>query len=153
MKRKFLMTMVLVMAVLLSACNRHSSISYTFNVEGNVLVKVTLDTSEGHKLEQNNGTFTVKSKDGEVLAEGLFLLDDRVNELFDGLNDAEDVTVISQNTKEGASDIFYSFVSADRQEWDYIYRGDGQTIGVAFSSIVSQEAAEKVMSLLTFEYE
>lgn len=58
-------------AVLLTACT--TSMSYTFSVETGDQVEVKLNTSDGLKMTQSDGQFSVLDADGQHLLDGGFV--------------------------------------------------------------------------------
>ena len=55
---------------ILAGCT--TSAAYTFHIANGDAIKVSLDTSDGHSLKQNEGRFSVNREDQQIL-EGAFL--------------------------------------------------------------------------------
>lgn len=152
MKRKsiYIFPILLLCIALFSGCT-HTSFSYTFNVETGEQIKVTLDTTDGMKLSQEDGHFMVSSEDNEELSLGIFLLEEQTQNYFDNLPTAEDVEILDQTEKDGLSYVFYRYEENGSPVWNYIIKLNGAVTGIGITNGVSQESAEAVMSRLSFE--
>ena len=114
-------------------------------------IKVTLDTTGGQKLTQDNGTFTVNSSGGDALTLGVFLLEEQTESYFDNLPSSDKVTILEQNALSGMSYIFYTYSDAEASYWNYVIKLDSAVTGIGLTNEISQKSAEEVFALLDFE--
>lgn len=147
MKRFLSVALVFLLALtLLVGCS--SSKSYTFSIATGDNVKITLDTSNGLDLVQENGQFAVKSGDETIFA-GAFIEADTYTQYINSINadGGEAITVIS----EDGYGVFYTVNGAAGVEYDYITFLDGGNTGILMGSVSSQANAEAALASLTFE--
>lgn len=150
MTKKFrFLILCLAACLFLTACT--TSFSYTFQIETGEHIKVTLDTTGGQKLTQDNGTFTVNSSGGDALTLGVFLLEEQTESYFDNLPSSDEVTILEQNSLSGMSYIFYTYSDAEASYWNYVIKPDSAVTGIGLTNEISQKSAEEVFALLDFE--
>lgn len=147
MKRLTALVLVVCMAAaLLAGCS--SSKSYTFKVSTGDDIKVILDTSEGHELSQEDGTFYV-SLDDEDLIEGIFFEEDVVEEYLDTIPSSDEVEILAEGSNGYGDYIFYA---AD-DEWYYVVMLDGTDTGIGITGFESEKETVECIELLSFACE
>ena len=134
------LSVALCLCILLTAC--HSSFSYTFNIETGDRVKVTLDTTNGYKLRQENGQFSVEKDDNKLMF-GTFLTAD----MFD---DYEATVLAGADIIESAED-FYLFQQDGQsgRETYYLFMLDNSDTGIILATLEGEETARAIYDLLT----
>ncbi len=147
MKRFLSFALVFLLALtLLVGCS--STKSYTFRVATGDNIKITLDTSSGLDLVQDNGQFAIKSGDETIFA-GAFIEADTYTQYIDSIHadGGEAITVIS----EDGYGVFYTVNGSVGVEYDYITFIDGGNTGILMGSVSSQANAEAALACITFE--
>ncbi len=131
----------LCLCLLLTACR--TSFSYTFNIENGDRVKVTLDTTNGHKIEQENGQFTI-IEEGKDSMYGVFL----TREMFDAY---EETALSSTDVLESGDDfcVFQQDGELGRETYILLMVDNSQT-GVLLATLQDEAGARTLYSLLTF---
>ena len=149
-KRIFtLLILCLFSATIFVACSSHSSESLTFNVETGDQIKVSLDTTNGYKLSQNDGTITVE-KDGETILQGVFVTPEQFSEYDSSINSTFGVDIL-EHKSEAPLFYLYQVEGESGTETDFLAQIDGAQAGVIFGSLSSLEDAKAAYNALTFE--
>ena len=91
--------MLLMLIITLTACT--SSFSYRVKVDTGDVVNITLDTSNGLKLSQDDGTFYVK-KDGEDVLSCIFISPEQKDSYIDVVKNGGSANVIADTDNEFA---------------------------------------------------
>ena len=149
MKQKKMLTILMLMVLMLTGCE--TNLAYTFNIETGEQVKVQLDTTNGQKLKQEDGRFMVNTEEDEAMSIGVFFLPEVFNELYDGVSEMDGVTILEENKESEPAYIFYQVDTDGSMEWNYLVKIKDAEVGVVVSNVTSQESAQTVMELLTFE--
>lgn len=137
-----------ILVLYLSAC--HTSKSYTFQIENGEMIKVSLDTSDGYDLIQNNGRFSVEKEDKAIL-QGYFLSEEGYAERRAMILEAQDVTI--KRTEKEPDLYVYQCQGEVGLETDYLVQVMDAKTGIVIGSLNSYEEAEAAFSLMTFEKE
>ena len=95
MKKIIVLLLVAMMFAAYGCGSATTSKAYTFSVETGDEIKIELDTSDGHKLSQEDGTFTVSKDDKDVL-NGLFLTEEMKDYYVGIVTESEDIDVLSE---------------------------------------------------------
>ena len=149
--KKTISTLIIISIMILTITGCKTSKSYTFDVETNEQIKVKLDTTNGERLSQENGRFTIENDEEEAISIGMFYLEEAFNELYDTVETLDGVEVIEIGEKEKLEFIFYKAKTETTIEYNYLVKLDNAKSGVVISNITSEEAARGVFELLTFE--
>lgn len=149
-KRYLTVLLCLVSLVCLSAC--HTSMSYTFQIDNGEKLVVNLDTTDGYKLSQEDGTFTIE-KDGKEIFYGRFLKPEGFALYQEELSKQENAKLIKLEPSDSPTTCVYTFDGKAGPEVDYVLKVNGGETVVYMYTLLSLEEADKVMNLLTFEFE
>lgn len=136
------------LVMLLAGCQ--SSQSLTFKIENGDIIKVTLDTSDGYNLSQEDGVFTVQ-KDGEDLLNGIFLTAEGYDAKANAVLTSPDATILEASPEDSPTKFLYQFEGDAGTETDLLFKVDGAETGVIIGSLYSLEEIEGVFKQLTFE--
>ncbi len=142
------MAAVLLTACILCGCG-HSSKSLTFQVQTGDAVKVTLETTEGYRLSEEEGTVVVKKEEEQIL-QGAFLTREMYDENVTMMQSMEGVTV-TEGQQDGNSYLFYEYDGDTGYENGYVLMVAGSDTGVFLAGNSPKEDAEKAFAALHFE--
>lgn len=140
------LSMVLGMSVL-TGCS--TSISYTYDVGTGDTVKVTLDTSEGLMLENEDDGFSV-TEDDETILQGIFIDEDTYDYYVEMVKIADGPENIEEDSANGLTWVFYEFDGQAGMESNFIVWIDGSDTGVLIASLAGSRGAKKAFNSLTF---
>ena len=124
--RRAPLLLCLLLALALTACR--TQMSLTYQIDNGEQIKVELNSSDGHKLSQEEGLPAVK-KDGETVLLCQFL------------------------PEEDPAFYFYCYTGGGADEYLFLLRIPGAETGVLCGGTVSKEAAEDAYRHLTFSKE
>lgn len=141
--------LAILMVLLLSACTK--SMSYSFTVETGDKIKVKLDTTDGYSISQKEGTYTV-SLDGTDILTGLFLTEEMYGQYLAAL-DSEEVEILEESEHNGCTYTEYRYTAQDHTEHNFVCWVTGSSTGVLMGSVEPQQAAEEAFLRLTFSVE
>ena len=146
--RALLLVMIVAAAMALGACSFSTTMSYTFTVSTGDEIKVSLDTTDGYWLAEEDSTFSVE-KDDEVVLQGIFLNEEMYNEYMDRAKSG-DITVISEGS-QGDNPYFYyqAEVSSGTTNQILLWINDSQT-GIMLASLSPREDVEPAFERLSF---
>ncbi len=139
-------------AMLLGACGGVSSESITFDAGTGDKIKVTLDTTEGLELSQENGIISV-SKDDESILQGFFIDLEMVAGYLEEIETNESIMVLDQGTQNGVTYVFYSIENEAFTEYDYLMRINDSSTGLIFGSVALEEDAKAGFNAMSFSVE
>lgn len=148
-KKCYVLLSVIVMVFCFGACTK--SFSYTFNVETGDQIKIQLDTSDGYKLSQKDGTFTVSLEDTELLM-GVFLTEEMYGQYLEALN-VDEVEILKESEQNGCTYTEYRFTGEDHVEHNFVCWVTGSNTGLIIAGTEEQSAAEAAFARLTFSRE
>ena len=142
--KKIIAVLTLICALFVfSSCE--TSLSLTFNVETGDSINVTLDTSNNrYSLKAGGAAFNIE-KDGELVAKGIFLDENMLNQYLSTVTKQENVELIDN----GEDYIFYHI----NNEWDRVFRVENSNTGIALVNLVSEDSAIECFDLLTITAE
>lgn len=144
MKKTVLCILALVCVLaMVTGCNFHSSISYTFSIDNGDSIEVELDTTDKYSMT-SDVPFTV-TLDGEAQSYGTFIHSDVYPE-YANIGEAENTQVLDSGTKDGNQYIFWCF---DGKEYNYAILVEGSNTGVLLGNMISQESAQACFDRLT----
>lgn len=133
----------------LSACDVKTSMRYTFNINNGDKVDILLNTTDGHKISQDDGTFTIK-KDDKTLLKGFFMNQADYEKFRELALNSEYVTIKEDHFKDEEPYLRYnSDISEDKVF--FIKKAKDTNTYIAISSPLSDDEAVKAFSYLTFE--
>lgn len=139
------------MIILLSSCSVNTSLSLTYKIENGDKIKVTLNTSDGHSLSQEENATIVVKKGDEAILQGVFL----TNEMYDGyinsIRSTEGITIVEENDKDGSDYIFYQFEGQSGTENTFIIKVKDSNTGALLASLSPKEDAKAAFEMLSFE--
>lgn len=151
-KRICLLLLAVLWAIIFTACSTHSNMAFTFNVETGDSVKVSLDTSNGLQLTQDDGKFSVNKGDQKVL-QGMFITKQTYDSYIE-ITDSSDVTVIEEgNGNNNNAYRFYECEGNSGKEYDYIVWVSNSNTGVLIGSIEGKDEVKAAFDKLTISKE
>ena len=126
-----------------------TSQSMTFQVGTGDKIKVTLDTSAGDSLAQEEGSFSVKNGDSLVF-QGVFQTPDQYAAQEAAIRGTEGVEIVTDGETMLS---YYHEAGAAGPETGYLFMVDGSDTGVYMASLMDREAADDAFGRMTFEKE
>ena len=151
-RRLLILTAAVLLLAMLPGCHFTSSKSYTFSVETGDSIKVTLDTSDGYALSQENGMFSVSSGE-ETILQGIFLLEETYEQYMELSETADGIIVLEEDERKDVSYLFYEFVGEAGTENDFVIFVKDSGTGVLIGSLAGRDAAKAAFDRLTFSCE
>lgn len=134
----------------LTAC--HSSKSFTFQIDNGEQVKVTLNTTDGYDLTQEDGTFAVE-EDGKTILYGRFLKPEGFALYQEEMSKQKNAKLVTLEPADSPTLCIYTFDGSAGPEVDYLMKLDGGETVVYLYTTKTAAEAEKLVELLTFEFE
>ena len=131
-------SVALCLCVLLTAC--HTSFSYTFTISTGDKVKVSLDTTDGHKLTQKDGVFAVSDKDGIKMLEGVFVTEEQYDAYEEAINEKHTVL----ESEKG-----FTNYQLENGEYGFLLWLYGSATGVIMAGGYDLDSARTAYDLLT----
>lgn len=144
----FTISLSLMLITLLAAC--HTSKSYSFQIENGDKIKITLDTSDGYQLAQEDGVFTIVKDDQSILT-GCFLTSDGYEEKVATVLASDLADMISATPEDAPTSYFYQFEGEAGTETDFLFSIEGTETGAIVGSLSPRAEAEAAFALLQFE--
>lgn len=138
----------LLILLCVSAC--HTSKSFTFQIENGEQIRITLDTTDGYDLVQEDGTFAVEKDDAYVL-QGYFLSEDGYQQKEELVLSADFIDMKRMVPDEDPMMYVYQHEGNAGVETNFLFRLKGVETGIIVGSLESFEEADKAFSLMTFE--
>lgn len=130
----------------LSGCE--TSVSLTFQIENGDKIKVTLDTTDGYKLSEEQGKIYIK-KDDKMILGGYFLTEqgyeDKLNVV---LSTSESEVKILDKQPEN---LLYQFVGEMGLETIRIMKIEDSHTGILIGGFEAEEEVKAAMDSLIFE--
>lgn len=149
LKRIFVtLSMCVVLMMSLTAC--HSSKSYTFRVDNGEKVQITLDTTDGYNIKQEDGVFTIQKEEEDIL-NGCFLSAEGYKQKAAAVAALGDEAIIKATPKDAPTFYCYQFEGEAGLETDFLFQIEGGETGVLIGSLASRDEAEAAFKLLKFE--
>ena len=145
--KKIIIVPLIAFLLVLSGCQ--TRMSYTFNIETGEQIKVKLNTTQGQKLLQSDGRFSVNDKNQNVQTNGIFILPDIFNEFFETIKLEQHSQILEESENDRYKYIFYKV--NDESEWIYLIQPKHCKTGIILINTTSQESAKEVFDLLEFE--
>lgn len=134
----------------LTGCS--TNMSYTYKVGTGDEVKVTLDTSEGLVLENEDDGFSV-TKDDDTILQGSFVDEDTYEAYRDLVKADDSVEIVEEDSANGITWIYYHFDGAAGMESDFIVFIDGSNTGAIMASLEDADVAKEAFDSLSFSAE
>lgn len=133
----------------LSACDVKTSMRYTFNITNGDKVDIRLDTTDGHKISQEDGIFTIK-KDDKTLLKGFFMGQADYEKFRDQALNMDGVTIKEDHPKDEEP---YIRINSDfgEDKVSFIKKVKDTNTFVGITSPLSDDEAVKAFSYLSFE--
>ena len=135
----------------LCACTFSSSMSYSFNVETGDVIKVTLDTSDGLALKQEDGEFRVEKED-EILLQGVFITEETYQK-FLAIKGEQGMTMLEDTEKEGNVYYMYEVEGKAGTEDNFVLWIKDSKTGALLGSLAGAESAKEAFDKLTITKE
>ena len=133
---------------LVTGCSASTTSSLSFDVSTGDSVTVALDTSDGHKLIEEDGDFIVQ-KDDETVLQGSFLTQEGYDEQAAAI-DSESVEVIEEADVDGNPYVFYEYTVDGTVNELFLLWIDGSRTGVLLGGLSGAEASQGAFEALTF---
>lgn len=147
MKKFGTILLVVVIVIALVGCSYSTSMSWTFKVETGDTIVAKLDTTGGYKISSK--TPVEISKDDEVLAECIFLLEESYKEFDSNFRTAPNVMSMREGTKDGNS-YLYAILDLDNYyQYCYLIFVKGSHTGVMLLCEIDEETAADCFERLT----
>lgn len=143
----FVMGIIVLMGAL-TAC--HTNKALTFKVETGDDIVVSLDTTDGYSLTNEDSTIIV-TKEDESIFQGSFLTMDMYAAYEDSIRWTEDVKIMKEGTLYENEYIYFQFEGQAGMENTFLVKVHDSKTGIILASLSSAEEAEKVFALLNFE--
>lgn len=140
------------MLLLLTACGGASSKSITFDTGTGDKVKVTLNTTDGLTLSQEDGVIVVEEGE-ETILQGFFIDLDMVAAYVEEIEANDSIVVLDQGEQNGITYVFHSVAHETFTEYDYLIRINDSNTGVLIGSAISEEKAKEGFAALSFSVE
>lgn len=138
-----------VLALALTAgCSASTSSTLTFDVSTGDSVAVALDTTDGYKLVEDDGSFIVQ-KDGDMVLQGTFLTEEGFDEQAAAI-DGDSVEVIEEADVDGNPYVFYEYTEDGSVNELILLWIDGSNTGVLLGGLNGAEESLKAFDALTF---
>lgn len=151
-KRICVLILVALSAIMFTACTTHSNMSFTFNVETGDSIKVSLDTSKGLLLTQEDGKFYVKNGEQELL-QGIFLTKENYD-YYMNLKDSSAMDVIEEGKGNNNNDyLFYECEGDNGKEYDFLVWVSNSNTGILMGSFIDQQSAKDAFNSITASVE
>lgn len=137
---------LIVMAVLLTGCESHSSKSYTYDVETGDKIEIKMNTTGGYDMTSK---LPIKfSKDDEVISQGAFGKENVYDLYYDKLKSDSDVNLIEEKSKDNIKYFFYEYKGS---EYNYIIKIKDSDTCFILGNNVSRKSAQEIFEKLEFE--
>lgn len=134
----------------LSACDVKTSASLTFHVETKDDIKITLDTTDGYSLSQDEGRFKIEKED-EVMMQGIFLTTEGYQTYYDKIQTATEANIHEEGKQSDNPYLFYEVEGEAGREENFLLSIDGSNTHVIIASLLPKDEAIKIFQLLQFE--
>lgn len=146
MKKKIVF-LVLVLSLILPITGCKSSKSYTFKVETNDSIEVTLDNNKNGYDMKSTIPFIVK-ENGKNISEGTFIKNEYYKTYIEAAKQDSNYKIIDSSSN---NDIEYIFYSYNNSEYVYVINIKNSKTGVVLTNKISEEKAKECFKLLTFK--
>jgi len=145
MKRKSaLLVSLILVAVLLAACSKTKSFTYSLDTGSSVTVK--LDTTDGLDLKDEDGVFSVVDESGEAIIQGTFRTEDAFEEMRSLVEGSSDCNILE---KEEDS-ITYVVNGEAGLETNRVVKLTDAGVAVVMGSLSDSSVAADAYKKLTF---
>lgn len=122
--------------------------SYTYKVETNDNIKITIKTNNGYDIS-SEVPFEL-SKNDEVISYGFFTTADQYEEYKNSTSNNENVEIIENNSNDDIEYIFYKY-NSDIPEYDYIIKIKNSNSGIVLANNTSLDEAKDMFEHLSFK--
>lgn len=136
--------------MILTGCT--TSISYTYKVETGDNVKVTLDTTDGLMLE-NEDDILVITRDDETILQGTFCNIYLCDTYADLMRNDDSIKIIEEDSANGITWLMCTLDGAAGKEIDIVVWIDGSDTGLLLASLEDEDITEEAFDSLTFTIE
>ena len=145
-KKKLFFMVALTMMICILATGCSSSKSYTFNITNGEQIKVSMDTSNGYKLKQSDGSFIVKMKKEDVI-QGVFILPAQKDQYIENVKSNSDAKILQDDPH-----CFYWTINGTAgTEYNRIVTFDDAEACVLLASLTDKTLVDTTYQLLSFE--
>lgn len=139
---------MVLMSVMIVACDTNSSKSYTFTVDNGDKIKITLDTSDDYNISSDL-PFTISCSD-ETLSQGLFILGEAYEQYVSVVETDDKAELLDSGTKDGHEYIFWCY---NGSEYNYVILINDSSTGIILGNPVSEESAKECFNRLSITVE
>lgn len=143
--------LILVCAVMLSACTTQASKTVTFDVDNGDRVKISVNTKNGYDLTMQV-PFSI-TKDGTAIITGSFAYAEYYDVYRQVIDEDTKATLLDEGSKDGNNYFFYSFEGNAGTEYNYIMMINGSQTIVIMGTLSGQEEAEAAFNAMTISLE
>ena len=145
MKKKIFILGFILSLILITGCT--TSKSYTFKVETNDSVEVTLNTTKNDYDITSTIPFTVK-QNNKTISEGTFIKNEYYKTYIEAAKQDSNYKIIDSSSN---NDIEYTFYSYNDSEYTHVINIKNSKTGVVLTNKISEEKAKECFKLLTFK--
>lgn len=151
--KKMLILFSLSFAIILTGCQTKQSYSFTFKIDAEDEIKVSLKNKDGYQLKQENGTFIVL-KDNQKVSQGLFLKKEALEQYKKTITKSnKDILYLEEGEKDGNKYIYYETQGESGKEYNYLISVRMAYSGLILGCLTSKEAAQDAFNRLDIECE
>ena len=145
---KKLLSILLISVILLSGCDAHTYLTYTYATNTGYKVIVKLETTDGYKIHNDDTTFTVVDSDKNDMINAMIVNSDGVSIYTSGANSCNP----EFGEMNGNQYLHWVFEGEDYTEYNYLVALEGGKLGVLLSSL-DEDSGRKAFEKLTFTTE
>lgn len=129
------------LCLLFMGCSAQKSMSITLNVDTGDSISMSLDTTDGHKIEfdKEKSIVNLCAKDGKeesIVARGIFVPKESYALYFDTAYTDSRCIVLEEGKGNGIAYTFYSYQDGEKTNYEYIGWVVGTNTGVVMESTV-----------------
>lgn len=146
-KKIFAILILLIMVMLIiTGCNKHTSKSYTYNVETGDQIEVKMDTTEGYDMTSK---LPIEfSKDDKVISQGTFGQENAYDLYYENIKDNSNIILIEEKSKDNIDYFFYEY---DGKEYNYIIKIKDSKTCFMLGNNISKDSAQEIFQKLEFK--
>lgn len=155
--KRFILSVASMMAVLLAGCGGSSTMSIVLNVDTGDSISVSLDTSDGNKMEFDKEKNIINIRDAEaegepITARSIFVPQESYALYYETAYSDTRCIIIDEGESNGIAYTFYSYNDGNRVNYECIGWVTGTNTGVVMeSTVLGEEESKLLFGKLSFE--
>lgn len=142
---KKILSVILISIILLSGCSANTYLSYRYATNTGYKVVVRLETTDGYKMHNDDGTFTVVDSDKNDMISAMIINSEGVSIYTSGANSCNP----EFGEMNGNQYLHWIFEGEDHTEYNYLVTLEGGKLGILLSSL-DEDLGRKAFEKLTF---